>query len=94
MVLEERDTALFWYSSGCREKPAWVARLPWRHAKHCGKVQWAGPTCPEMRKVFPDEEAFQPRPRGLEWGKGEGGKVMCLRDPESGSISRTLRRPV
>ena len=40
VVLEERDTALFWYRtcSGCREKPAWVARLPWRHAIHCGKV--------------------------------------------------------
>ena len=45
----------------------------------------------------PDEEAFQLRPRGLEWGKCGGGKVMCLRDPESGmssSSSRTLRRPV
>lgn len=44
----------------------------------------------------PKEEAFQLRPRGLEWGKCGGGKVMCLRDPESGmssSSSRTPRRP-
>ena len=43
------------------------------------------------------EEAFQLRPRGLEWGKCGGGTVMCLRDPESrmsNSSSRTLRRPV
>lgn len=31
----------------------------------------------------PDEEAFQPIPRGLEWGKDEGGK---------GIVSETLSR--
>lgn len=73
-----------------------VVRLPWRHAKHCGKTM-GGADLPRDGEGVPHEEACQLRPSGLPWGKGGGGEAVCLRDPEAAmsvSTSRALRRPV